>query len=284
MPYYGKAYSSYKPQGLTGPEKRRGATRASSYAMRQDNLQALRTRKGYSSVARTRGGAVTGEMKYFDATLSDSALSAVTSTWVAGTMKDPDTTINLGSAAVATPLCLFCPTVGAALNQRIGRKVLVRKIKVTGTINIAQQAAQAAADSANKIRILLVQDMQTNSAQMTGAQLLNDANAAQPTVTINAFQNPNNFGRFRVLKDKMFTLSNLNLAGSPTAADVIQASLRYAFKFSVNFKVPLEVHFNATNGGTVADIVDNSFHIVCGCENISYAPTLSYYARTSYKE
>lgn len=225
-----------------------------------------------------------GEMKYFDTTLNDSALSAVTSTWVAGTIKDPATTINLGSAAVATPLCLVAPTVGAGLNQRVGRKITVRKIKVHGTINVAQQAAQAAADSANKVRIVLVQDCQTNAAQMTSAQLFNDASANEPTVTINAFQNPNNFGRFRVLKDKMITMSNLNLTGSPTAADVVQASARYQFKFNVNFKIPVEVHFNATNGGTVADIVDHSFHIICGAENVAYAPTLSYYVRVCYKD
>lgn len=228
--------------------------------------------------------AKSGEMKYFDTTLNDSALSAVTSTWVAGTMKDPATTINLGSAAVPTPQCLIAPTVGAALNQRVGRKITVRKIKVHGTINVAQQAGQAAADSANKIRIVLVQDCQTNAAQMTGAQLFNDASAAEPTVTINSFQNSNNFGRFRVLKDKMITMGNLNMAGSPTTADVVQASLRVQFKFAVNFKTPIEVHFNATNAGTVADIVDNSFHIVCAAENIAYAPTLSYYARVCYKD
>lgn len=239
-------------------------------------------RKGYTSVARTRGAAVQGEMKYFDCELQDTALSACTTTWVAGTMKDPGTTINLGSAAVATPLCLLAPIVGAALNQRIGRHINVRKIKVYGTFNIAQQAAQAVADSAVKIRLLLVQDCQTNAAQMTGAQLLNDAGGG--TTTLNSFQNPNNFGRFRVLKDKMITISNLNLTGSPTANDVIQASYRTQFKMAVNFKVPVPVHFNATNGGTVADIVDNSFHIVIGCDNIAYAPTVSYYSRVCYKE
>jgi len=243
-----------------------------------------KTRQGYTSVARTRGAAVTGEMKYFDSSLNDSALSAVTQTWVAGTLMDPSTTINLGSAAVANPQCLCVPTVGAALNQRVGRKIMVRKIKVHGQINIAAQAAQPAADSAVKFRLVLVQDCQTNAAPMTGAQLFNDANAAQPTVTINSFQNPNNFGRFRVLKDKMLTISNLNLAGSPTTADVIQASFRRDFKFSVNFKKPVEVHFNATNGGTVADIVDHSFHIVAAVDNVAYAPTLSYYSRVCYKD
>jgi len=52
----------------------------------------------------------------------------------------------------------------------------------------------------------------------------------------------------------------------------------------VNFKTPVKVQFNATNGGTVAVIVDNSFHIICGASNITYAPTISYYCRVAYKE
>jgi len=241
-----------------------------------------KTRKGYSTVARTRGAAVTGEMKYFDCNIETTALTAVTTTWPAGTMVDPSTTINLGSAAVATPLCLFAPTVGAALNARVGRKVNVHKVKVHGTVVIAAQATQGAGDNACKVRVALVVDQQTNAAQMTGAQLYNDGTG--PTTVIQSFQNPNNFGRFRVLKDKMIQMGNMNMAGSPTTADVIQSGMKVNFKFSVNFKKPLVVHFNATNGGTVADIVDNSLHIVAGTDNSVLAPGLAYYTRVCYKD
>lgn len=238
-----------------------------------------RQRKSYPSQPTA---AVPGEMKYFDCELQGAALSACTTTWVAGTMKDPTTTINLGAAAVATPLCLCAPTVGAALNQRIGRKIFVKKIKVNGTIAVAVQATQAAADNSFKARIVLVQDKQTNATQMTAAQLFNDA--GQASTTINSFQNPNNFGRFRVLKDKMITVSNLNMTGSAAANDVVQAGYVYNFKISFVFPQPVECHFNATNGGTVADIVDNSFHLICGVDSVAYAPTMSYYSRVSYKE
>jgi len=251
-------------------------------AAKRSRAKAPKTRKGYSSVATTRGAAVTGEMKYFDTEYQTNSITAVTTTWPAGTMADPSSTINLGSAAVATPLALCVPTVGAGLNQRVGRKIFVRKIKVHGQIQCSPQAAQAAADTACKIRLALVQDQQTNAAQMTGAQLYNDAGVS--STTINTFQNPNNFGRFRVLKDKMVVISNLNLTGSPTANDVIQASWKGQFKFTVNFKKPVEVHFNATNGGTVADIVDNSFHILAGTDNSTYAPSLAYYCRVCYKD
>lgn len=238
-------------------------------------------RIGYASVARTRGAAVTGEMKQFDCEQSV-AIAATTTTWVPGTLVDPSTTINLGSAAVANPLCLFAPTVGSALNQRIGRQVKMMKVKVNGFLQVPVQATQAAADAATKVRIILVMDKQSNAGQMTSAQLQRDAGSAGTTVC--SFQNPDNFGRFKVLKDKTLFLSNMNLAGSPTAGDVVQAGFNLPFKFSYRFKKPVDVHFNATNGGTVADIVDNSLHMICGANAISYAPSITYYSRVSYKE
>lgn len=242
-------------------------------------------RQGYSAVTRSSGAAVIGEMKYFDCDNSGTALAVVTTTWVAGTIVDPLTTINLGSAAVATPLCLFAPTVGAGLNQRIGRKCKVLKIKVSGQLISAAQAGQATGDSASNIRIMLVQDCQTNAAQMTGAQLMNDGSAAQSTLL--SFQNPNNFGRFRVLKEKRIVLENPNVAGEVGAPgpNLVQQGLKRNFKMNFNFKTPLDVHFNATNGGTVADIVDHSFHIIVGADIISsLAPNIAYYSRVCYKE
>lgn len=166
-------------------------------------------RQGYNAVTRTSGAAVIGEMKYFDCDCNGRVPGLLTTTWVAGTMCDPDTTINLGAAAVATPLCLFAPTVGAALNQRIGRKVKVLKIKVNGFVNKGAETAQTTANAADSIRLFLVVDQQTNSAQMTGAQLMNDGSAAD--TVINSFQNPNNFGRFRVLKEKRFLVQNASI-------------------------------------------------------------------------
>lgn len=239
-----------------------------------------RARLGYASVGRARGAAVTGEMKYFDAENSSTALVACTTTWPANTLVNPLTTINLGDVAVANPNCLFAPKVSAALNGRIGRKVKVMKIKVRGHIRVQAQAVQPAADNACKIRIALVMDKQTNSAPMTSALLFNDAAAADST--INSFQNPNNFGRFRILKEKIIDISNVSMTGAAGAIE--QAAFVRSFKMTVKFRIPQLVNFNAGIAGTVADIIDNSFHIVCGCNSVSYLPTLCYYVRTAYKE
>lgn len=230
----------------------------------------------------TPASAASGEMKYFDCQLALSSITSVTTNWPTGTRKDPDTTINIGAAAVATPLCLFAPTVGSALNQRIGRKVQVKKIKMRGHIYIPQQAGQNVADAATKIRMLLLVDKQTNATQYTAADVLQGGSVA--AVTINGYQNPNGFGRFMILKDKIITVGNLNLAGSPSTSDVVQAGLSLPFKFTYNFKKPLLVNFNATNGGTVSDIIDNSIHFMIGTEVGTYSPQITYYSRVAYTE
>lgn len=239
-------------------------------------------RRGYTTVARTRGWAASGEMKYFDCARLESMITGPTTSWPAACRMDPLTTINLGAAAVATPACLFAPTVGSALNQRIGRKCHVKKVKIRGSFTIPQQAAQSAADGATKIRFILLVDTQTNAAQYTAADVINGGSDA--TSTLSAYQNPNGFGRFRILKDKTYSFSNLQLCGSPTAGDVIQAGATRPFKINHTFKKPLQVNFNATNGGTVADIVDNSLHILCGVDDTTYDTTLAYYTRVAYCE
>jgi len=224
---------------------------------------------------------VVGEMKYMDSELQTAAIAAVTTTWVATTNQDPTTTMNLGSAAVANPQNLCSPTVGSALNQRIGRQIQVLKIKVRGTIQIPAQTPANGGEGASKCRIILVQDKQTNAGLMTGAQLMRDGGVAG--TTINSFQNPDNFGRFRVLKDVTYSLQDPNAFTDAVPAPAMNGR-KTNFKFNVNFKKPVEVHFNATNGGTVADIVDNSFHLLCGADSIAYAPVINYYSRVCYKD
>lgn len=239
-------------------------------------------RRGYGSIARARGAAVTGEMKYFDCELNLAAVAACTTSWVAGTILDPTATVNIGDAAVNTPLCLFAPKVSAALNGRIGRKVKMLKCRLSGSIVIPVQTAQATTDAPMEVRLFLVMDKQTNAAQMTSAQLMQGA--GDSTTTLNSMQNPNNFGRFKVLKEKRISLQNPNLAGSPTTGDMVQAGLSRTFKLSYRFKKPVEVHFNATNGGTVADIIDNSLHFIIGANFVTLGPTVAYYSRVAYKE
>lgn len=227
-------------------------------------------RRGFSSVARTRGAAVTGEMKYYDTAVAATALAA-SAGWT-GTEFDP---------AVEGTLCV--PVVGAAVNQRIGKAIKIMKIKIRGTLSVAAQAGQVTGDTPTVIRLILHQDMQTNSTQAQGEQVMTAA--ASAAVAVNTFQNIDNFGRFRVLTDKTITIENPNMAGEVGVPNIIQAGLSRNFKITHNFRKPVVVRFNATNGGTFADIIDNSFHLICNASNVSaLAPNINYVARVCYKE
>lgn len=228
-------------------------------------------RKGYFGVRRTMGPLYTApETKYFDSSQAV-ALPAVTTVWPAANTTDP-TTVN----------CLFAPALGNDINNRIGRKCMVKKIKIRGSVGVAVQTAQSTADGPSYIRIMLVQDNQTNATQAQQGQVMGGGSVA--AVTINSFQNLVNLGRFRVLKDIKFPISDLNLIGSPTAGDVVQQGFQRHFKININFKKYVQVNFNATNGGTVADIVDNSFHLMAACSDNSYAPAIVYQSRVSYND
>lgn len=210
-------------------------------------------------------------MKYFDTAFTTAAIVAAGTTW-ATAVTNPTT---------FDTLCV--PTVGAAINQRIGRSIKVLKIRLRGTINVAPQALQSAADTSTKIRYMIVQDEQTNAAEMTGTQLME--NAANSIASLNSFQNLDNFGRFRVLKDKTIVISNANLANDTGASGgLVQSGMKRTFKCTIVFREPVVIRFNATNGGTIADIVDNSLHFVIAADQIDYAPTVGYSCRVCYKE
>lgn len=217
---------------------------------------------------RTPGGNVIAERKINDQFLTTGAIAQGTD-WT-GTELDPTTTN-----------CLFAPALGNDINTRVGRKVSVHKIKINGVITCAGQANQTTTDGAEVVRLILYQDKQTNATQAQGEDLMSTASASSYAV-VNAFQNSANFGRFQVLKDKRYVLNPPSI--SYDGINMEQQGVGMHFKININFKKPVIVHFNATNGGTVADIVDNSFHIIAATSNNSLAGALSYVCRTTYTD
>lgn len=245
-----------------------------SYTLSTAKRPFKKARSGYSTVARTRGVYATGEMKYFDSLLTITAITASTN-WT-GTEYDPNV------VPVANMNTLFAPTQGAGINQRIGKACKVYKIKIHGEIQMPAQTNQVVADASNITRIALVQDCQTNSTQAQGEQVFSPPTTATATLATEAFQNIDNFGRFKVLKDKFFVFNSPTLTYDGTNME--QSGMNKRFQWTIKFKKPIEVRFNNTNGGTVADIVDNSWHIMANTNNSDLAPYLAYQCRVCYKE
>lgn len=245
-----------------GPHSRGGVQKASRLAKMYPSLR-------QAPVPRPRSVFSVTERKYFDSHLNASALASPT-TW-AGTELDP-----------ATLNTLFAPTQGSDINNRIGRKVAVMKITMRGVIRAPAQTNETATDDYSCCRLILYMDQQTNGAQAQGENLMANPGAASGILNVMTYQNTANFGRFRVLKDKFINLGNPAISWDGTNME--QQGVSRTFKFTVKFRKPVIIQFNATNGGTVADIVDNSFHLIGATTSTGIAPAVSYQCRVVYTD
>jgi len=239
---------------------------------RRTRTPTQRGRPGFRVVQRTPGPYGMGEMKYFDCAHSSTALVATSANW-ASTEIDPN---------VGTPNTLFCPTQGSALNQRKAQQATVYKIKIRGVINFGTQAAQTTADGASAIRLVLVEDEQTNGTASNGEDIMTAGSAANAFLTNNTFQNVDNFGRYRVLRDKRIVLQNPT-TGQASASTFVHYGMTRPFKMNINYPQGKKVRFNSTNGGTITDIVDHSWLLLAHATDISLAPNIIYEARVSFK-
>lgn len=210
------------------------------------------------------------EMKYFDTVLAGTAIPASLD-WTATEFDPP------------TFLTLCAPIQGTAINQRVGRKIAIHSVKLRGTVTVAPQATQSAADLPTVVRLIVVHDKQTNTLQAQGEQVMDGTSGTSDGCT-NAFMSLANFGRFKILHDERIILQDPNLAGEVAAANVISNGIIQIWEAMIKFKTPVIVHFNATNGGTILDIVDHSFHVMATCKNAALVPQLTYVARVGYKD
>lgn len=217
-------------------------------------------------VPRTMGPFAASESKYFDSELFGATVPVASVAWT-GTEIDPPVLDTL-----------FCPTEGSDINNRVGRRVQVYKIAIRGIINTVptQDSPDVLGSPVN--RLILYIDKQTNGVQSQGEEVMSDSGSP-----VNSFQNPANFGRFTVLKDVVYRPRIVTASTDGTNTTTQNVSPVY-FKCKYKFKKPIYVKFNATNGGSVGDIVDNSFHMIMTASNSNFAQTVTYQCRTYYKD
>ena len=227
-------------------------------------------KSGRSFVPRTMGPFAVTESKYFDSFLAATEVAEGTA-WT-GTELDPGT-LNT----------LVCPSEGSDINNRIGRKIAIYKLQIRGVITTTSLAGQGGGIANPSVRLILFIDQQTNGTQAQGEELMAAPGAASVPLVFNTFQNLANLGRFRVLRDKTYTGRLMAMSTqNTTTQDLAVPDL--PFKMTVRFKKPLIMNFNSTNGGTVGDIVDNSFHLIGQKSGTGFASNVAYQCRASYKD
>lgn len=215
-------------------------------------------------VPRTGGGQFESENAYFDSERTQTNIPAVLTGWT-GTEMDPNT---------SPFLCLFAPVTGNDIFNREGRKIFVKKIHISGQIDLVPLAAQTTAGAGVLVRLVVFQDKQTNTSNTNVAQLVLNSGAASDA--LHMFMSTANFGRFKIWKDKKYHFYPGDYSGLTTAY-VRQGQ---TMNFNYMLKVNEYVNYNATNGGTVADVIDNSFHMLANSTSASC--TINYKVRTVF--
>lgn len=238
---FSRAGVTYRTQ-YTQP--RYGITKARRMASRAAAVAAARRRgKGRPRVrANLRTAGFMGiERKFVDTTYTNTVSGA----W-AGGEADP----------AANTLC--APTQGDGESNRDGRRIVIKQIVLTGSVQRLRAADQADVREASVVHVALVQDTQTNGTQLSAEHVYVDANNVEYTP-----RNLQYSQRFRVLWSRRFVLyDTCAFTDAANTGSVVGVSRLFHKVLSVN----IPVNFIG-NAGSVADIADNSLHVIaCGSE------------------
>uniref|UniRef100_UPI0040489AF4 capsid/nuclear shuttle family protein n=1 Tax=Aliarcobacter sp. TaxID=2321116 RepID=UPI0040489AF4 len=254
---------------LVAPRPQRKFRRANQGM--QVALPARRGRRDSFALRNMRTGGLLGiETKFLDTSYDPAALAAGTD---CSAGEHPP---NQGCVG-----CLTAPAQGDSSSERDGNKIVVKSILLQGTINIAAQAAQSTADVAPTIMVCLVQDTQTNGAQLASENVFTNP-SANATLAPSPNRNMSYTARFKVLKMRKFQMPILPMTNDTgETGGVIQSG--YTKHFKLSWKGLMPVTF--TTGSTTADIANvtnNSVQVVAFCSSTGAAPQMGYNCRIRF--
>ena len=208
------------------------------------------------------------ELHSFDTGKANSAL--VNPSTAAGGEQDP-----------ATTLCLNLVRVGDADNNRTGRRIYMKYLYVQGSVIIPDIDGTATAPGdLPEVFLALVMDTQTNGAQLNSEDVFTNP-AASVTTAVIPMRNLNYSSRFKVLCTKHISFGDMSL-GAISAENYANFGRTKLFRCYVALS-DIPVTFASDTGG-IADVIDNSLHVIAFCSSTSLAPVISYNSRLRYYE
>lgn len=176
-------------------------------------------------------------------------------------VKAVDSSVNLAANSTGAILLLNGIVPGTALDERVGRQVLMTKLKLDLRMSVT---AATGVDQVH--RFLVVLDKQTNGAALAVTDVLN---------TVNPYSQVNlsNQARFTILLDRV---QYLNASGEAGSGAVFRGSIG----------VHEVVQYNSGVAGTVADISTNSLYLISVGQEAAGATAGLLYgtARLRYKD
>lgn len=207
------SYGRYWPTRGPGARSGRSTFRAPSRKRRRSNGPSRR------QLTMVRAPALKQELKYIDFASTDPVPT------------------GFGLASVQS---LNDVPNGTGKNDRIGRKIVVRSVQMTGFLRVKP-------DGDDAVRIIIGVDKQNNGSGTGSAEFLDDTLAGIHAPV--AFRNLTNSNRFQMLHDKLFAM-NLGAQG--------QAATRVIPKFFKKCYIPIE--FDGEDG-IISEIQSNNIFL-----------------------
>lgn len=177
--------------------------------------------------------------------------------------------------------CLSAPAQGDSSSQREGKKIVIKSCLMQGTVAFGPQSGQSTADTCAYVFLALVQDMQTNGATIVSEQVFANPSGSASTAS-NPFRNMSNTSRFKVLRTKTIKLEMPPLANDTGATGgLVQQGSQIPFTMSWKGIMPVNFTTSSTTAD-VANVVDNSIHLIAYTTNTSLAPSVVYQNRIRF--
>ncbi len=173
--------------------------------------------------------------------------------------------------------CVSAIAVGNTEKTRQGRVYHISSIHMRGDVRFTSTEGSIVPLDTVMCRVVLVQDTQTNAAELTATDVFD---ASQATDYL-AFRNLQQTKRFRILMDKVITLDATGQTNEGAANLFATGVVIRHFKFNRTFKTPIKVICKGSTA-VIGSIVDNSIHVIGISSSIVGTPLLTYQVRIRF--
>jgi len=253
----------YKRKSISAMKARVKRARAITRATTVTVVPPFRARRPRYQNQRT-SGFLGIERKFYDTNLIATAIPA--STDFTATEFDPSATAMMTT-----------PPVGNGEQTRDGKQISALYLEFNCVVQNNASEAQTGPTQGCKVFIAIVLDTQSNAAQCQGEDIFKNTNAVAETAML-PMRNLLNAKRFRVLKQAILNLDRTSLS-SAALNDFSSTGVSRAFKWFIPLK-GMRINFNAGTTASIANVVDNSIHVIANC-NLTTSQ-LAYNARLRF--
>lgn len=176
--------------------------------------------------------------------------------------------------------CISTPETGVGPTNRLGKHITIKSVQIRGTFASIWEVL-GSGFSTPSVFIALVLDTQTNGAQCTAADIFTNPGNVINTA-VHPLRNLINAKRFRVLKEELLTLPTSE--SWYTGAQNVVSGTRADFDWYLPCEI--QVNFKDDSQGLVANVIDNSLHVICATSSgahLTFPPVyLDYSARVRF--